>query len=127
MILSFKVGNFKSFNKVQELNFVTQPRQSGLENNYAEVLSGKKVLKSSVIFGANASGKSNLVKALAWFRNYILNSFQPNHSNLNGENILFDEFLLDHKNKTIPLSFELDFTIKNNITNLVFHPQRKKL
>jgi len=127
MILSFKVSNFKSFNKVQELNFVTQPRQSGLENNYAEVLSGKKVLKSSVIFGANASGKSNLVKALAWFRNYVLNSFQPNHSNLNGENILFDEFLLDHKNKTIPLSFELDFTIKKQYYKFSFSSTKKKI
>jgi AAA15 family ATPase/GTPase len=112
MILSFKVSNFKSFNETQELNFLTQPRQSGLNNNYAQI-QNKKILKSAVIFGANASGKSNLIKALEWFKDFVINSFQPTQEKDEKGTIIFEEFLLNYKNKNLPLELELEFLIEN--------------
>jgi len=126
MIINFKVSNFKSFNEAQEINFVVQPRQSGLENNYAQMQS-KKILKSAVIFGANASGKSNLIAALGWFRNFVINSFQPNQENDEDETIDFEEFLLNYKNKNLPTEFELDFLIGNQQYKYSFAVNKKEV
>ena len=40
-----------------------------------------KLLKSAVVFGANASGKSNLIKALHFFKDFVFNSFKALQSN----------------------------------------------
>jgi len=126
MILNFKVSNFKSFNEAQEINFVVQPRQAGLENNYVQIQS-KKILKSAVIFGANASGKSNLIKALGWFRNFVINSFKPNQENDEDETIDFEEFLLNYKNKNLPAEFELDFLIGSQQYKYSFTVNKKEI
>ncbi|MBE2289948.1 MAG: ATP-binding protein [Chitinophagaceae bacterium] len=91
MIIEFSLGNYRSFNEIQRINF----RATGLvsedktvdANNIAEV-SGQRLLKTVGVYGANASGKSNLLKGLQFFKRLIVSSlenetafsnwFQPN-------------------------------------------------
>lgn len=62
MLLQFSIENCLSFkNKIIFSMFANGTK--GLENNYVEVMD-KKVLKTSAIYGPNASGKSNLFKIL---------------------------------------------------------------
>lgn len=79
MIIEFSLGNYRSFQTVQTLSF----RATGLvsENKHVdecniEDISGQKLLKVVGLYGPNASGKSNLIKALLLFKEIIANSLE---------------------------------------------------
>ena len=60
MLLNITVENFRSYNEPQTLSLIASDDS---EINAVKV-SGVSVRKAAVIYGANASGKSNLIKAL---------------------------------------------------------------
>lgn len=70
MLISFSVQNYKSFKETATFSMVAtkgtrHPSHLYTENNY-------RLLKGSFIFGANASGKSNFVEAMAFAKDLIL-------------------------------------------------------
>jgi len=68
MLIEFSVSNFRSFRERQTLSMVATPRLRKRENVFKPELTGEKfpdLLKVAVIYGPNASGKSNLLKALS--------------------------------------------------------------
>jgi|AntRauTorckE5430_2_1112549.scaffolds.fasta_scaffold07899_1 AAA15 family ATPase/GTPase len=70
MLLSFSVTNFKSFREEQVLDLTAsalQPAFSWLENAAVPVGKEESALRVKAIYGANASGKSNLITALQTF------------------------------------------------------------
>lgn len=77
MIIEFSVSNYCSFDNIQTLSF----RATGLdsmslpvdENNIVE-LESKRYVKIIGMYGANASGKTNFIKAMAFFREMVANS-----------------------------------------------------
>ena len=72
MLVEFRVRNFRSFRDEQVLSLVAS-RDTTLEENC--VREGRlKLLKSVGVYGANASGKSNLIKAIDRMRDIVLNS-----------------------------------------------------
>ena len=76
MLINFSVGNFLSFYAVQSLNLTAAPScKERLSENTTE-LHGRRLLQSAVIYGANASGKSNFHKAMLFFQRLVLNSAQ---------------------------------------------------
>ena len=64
------------------------------------------LLKSAVIYGANASGKSNLVKALDFFKWFVINSSKGVQS---GESIRVESFRLNRRTEQEPSYFEAVF------------------
>jgi hypothetical protein len=64
-------------------------------------------LPSAVVYGANSSGKSNLLKSLAAMRNVLLQSVKLN----DGENLDYSPFLLAENSATEPTYFEIEFLI----------------
>ena len=67
MLIEFSVENYLSFRERQTLSMVAAPRLHKRENTFKPELDGEKfpnLLKVAVIYGANASGKSNLLKGL---------------------------------------------------------------
>lgn len=67
MLIEFSVSNYRSFRERQTLSMVAAPRLRKRENVFKPELTGEKfpdLLKVAVIYGPNASGKSNLLKAL---------------------------------------------------------------
>ena len=126
MLVEFSVANFKSIKDEQTLSLLAAPIVSKDEivdkNNAFETESGVKLLKSLAIYGANASGKSNLVKALLTMMNFIDKSFQD-------ENQIkrFDHFALDRKYRNEPIHFELVFMIKNNLYRYGFEITNYKI
>lgn len=67
MLIEFSVSNFRSFREKQTLSMVAAPRLRKRENVFKPELTGEAfpdLLKVAVIYGPNASGKSNLLKAL---------------------------------------------------------------
>lgn len=73
MILNYKFKNFLSFSENVEFSMLapkTKVRKR-FPNNYVETDGGFTILKSAVIVGENAGGKSNFVKSLAYFKSFF--------------------------------------------------------
>lgn len=101
MLVEFKVGNYRSFREEQTLNLVAS-KDTGLRGNW--VNKGKlRLLKAVGIYGPNASGKSNLIKALGIMRDIVLESadYQP------GKKLPVEPFLFDSKTEKKPSTFEV--------------------
>lgn len=70
MLIRFSVENYRSFNERQIFSMA-----AGKHTRHKEqvvVTKGKRLLKAGVIFGANAAGKSNLIKAINFGKNIAL-------------------------------------------------------
>jgi AAA15 family ATPase/GTPase len=108
MLLEFSVTNFRSIKEKQTLSLL-KTKKNELENNFTVIplSTGKNldVLNSAVVYGANASGKSNLIKALRAMLRIINNSFSYQVSK-GVKNI--EPFLLAKDSVNQPTAFELD-------------------
>lgn len=72
MILEFSLTNFLSFKDRTTFSMIANSKL-GLESNYV-LFGDRKILKTSAIYGANASGKTNLFKALSMILSMLKNS-----------------------------------------------------
>lgn len=73
MLVYFSVENYKSINEKLELNLKTAPRLRRLPHHAVTPTSDPslKVLRNAVMYGANASGKSNIVKAIKFAQSLV--------------------------------------------------------
>lgn len=72
MIVEFSVKNFRSISELQTISFVATNLKSSKENEHVDLINivsdnKMKLLKTIGIYGANASGKSNIIRALELF------------------------------------------------------------
>ena len=72
MILQFNYKNFKSF-KDDTILDLSATKISEF-NNHVVSIANEKVLPVAAIFGANASGKSNIQEAFRYMSTYVINS-----------------------------------------------------
>lgn len=70
MFIGFSVSNYLSFKATQTISMVAS--KSARHKEHILNGNGKKILKTGLIYGANASGKSNLIKAINFSRDIIL-------------------------------------------------------
>jgi len=66
MLIEFSISNFRSFREKQTFSMVAAPRLKKGDNIFKPVVKGEKLpdlLKVAAIYGPNASGKSNLIRA----------------------------------------------------------------
>jgi energy-coupling factor transporter ATP-binding protein EcfA2 len=107
MLIEFSVANFRSFRERQTLSMVATPRLRKRENVFKPELKGEKfpdLLKVAVIYGPNASGKSNLLKALNVVREITRREPSTRGIPLPVTPFIFDAALADQ-----PSLFELHF------------------
>ena len=109
MLIEFSVKNFMSFkNKVT----LSMEKGSGDENSNNIITNEHgEFLKTAAIYGANASGKTNLIKA---FTAAIIMVRSSNYIPLGARWNLIKPFLFDEESKKEPTEFEFVF-ISNNI------------
>lgn len=74
MLLEFSVKNYLSFKDEVTLSLRGREGVTGHEGDSTFDVAGEPILKSAVIYGANASGKSNLIKAMRFMKYFVLNS-----------------------------------------------------
>jgi len=74
MILEFSLTNFYSFKEENRVSFIVN-KKSPCSDAYVETKHGERMTKILACFGANASGKTNLLKALPFLSWFIRNSF----------------------------------------------------
>jgi uncharacterized protein len=75
MIVEFSVANFRSIKEMQTLSFVATAINEHEQTHTFEANDKVRLLKSVGIYGANSSGKSNVVKAMWAMLNFIRYSF----------------------------------------------------
>ncbi len=110
MLIDFSVQNYTSFNSIQSLSLnASTSTKEDFNHQYVKEVNEfgiNNVLKSAAIFGANASGKSNLVNGLLVFKNIMLNSLESV-----GDKALdaVVPFLLKDNYYDEPIEFEVSF------------------
>jgi len=73
MLINFKVSNFRSFGEVQEMNLLASKAKTGLDNHCIALPDSKgSVLKLALTYGTNGAGKSNLVRAIDFARDLVV-------------------------------------------------------
>ena len=75
MLIDFKIKNYKSFASEGQFSMIAAPKQKGLDYSLYITKTPNtnlKVLSSSVIYGPNASGKTNIISAMDTLRAIIL-------------------------------------------------------
>ena len=105
MILEFSVKNFLSFKEKVTFSMIANSNKE-LNDNYVEI-GGNKVLKNAAIYGANASGKSNLFEILARVVSMLRSS---NSVDINAKLPLIP-FKLDKGSVNKPSEFEIKFIL----------------
>jgi len=111
MFIRFNVANFLSFDEMQEFSMISGKVRSKMSQIYCD--DKIKLLKFAAIFGANASGKSNLISAIDFARHTILDKLPEGHSlkfnkcsSSNNSRKSYFEFEVKVNNKFFSYGFE---------------------
>jgi hypothetical protein len=108
MLLEFRLGNFRSFRDETAISFIASTDKS-LSDNTIEtgIPSLPRVVRSAVVYGPNASGKSNFLRGLVLMRGIVVESASlPPQSTFN-----IQPFRLDPGTKDKPCLFEVTVAI----------------
>ncbi len=104
MLIDYRFSNFRSFKEMTSLSMIAG-RQTTLNDNLIREYD-LRVVPSAVIYGANASGKSNIIMSLAVMKDIVLSgSLESNIPNL--KNLELYPFAYQSSEK--PMKFEIDF------------------
>lgn len=113
MLIGFSVGNYKSFKETVTLSMVassiTEEEKELDANNVFEINHKLNLLKSAAIYGANASGKSNLIAAINFMKWFVLNSSKETQVS---EAIDIEAFRLSTETEKEPSFFEIVFLLE---------------
>ena len=110
MLLQFTVGNFKSFKDKATLSLEATTDDWREDDNIAHIAHianpDLRLVKTAAIYGPNAGGKSNFIKAMVRFRRLVLNSSKDTQK---GEPIPVLPFRLHSATEDAPTFFEAVF------------------
>lgn len=112
MLIKVSVSNFKSFEKETSLSMISASKTRENLEHKVQLMSSTHVLKYGVIYGANASGKSNLVEVFTFIKYCLTNVIPLEATNLFCKN--------NEKNKGKESLFELHFSIGKKIYSYGF-------
>jgi uncharacterized protein len=91
MLINFEVKNYRSFRDNTEFSMETGKRIRTFKDSHVISSRDKNVLKSSVIFGGNANGKTNLLFALSFLRWILMNPTQTEDHLLRTETFSYNK------------------------------------
>lgn len=127
MVLEFSVGNFRSIKEIQTISFVASPIVSKYkevdENNTFQATDKIRLLKSLAVYGANASGKSNFIKAITAFTNIVQDSVRVPLTLTS----YIEPFLLSAKTEKEPTYFQIVFIIGDTTYRYGFEATKKDI
>jgi AAA15 family ATPase/GTPase len=135
MILKFKVKNHLSIKNEVVLDFVATKKDKHF-NFFCEEIGEYKILKIAMLFGPNASGKSNILHSLDRFRSIVLNDklskkepvqqipFEFDSSSKKSPTFFELEFLIDETKYSYSIEFNNEFIINENL--YLYSPNKSK-
>ena len=107
MLIEFRVGNFRSFKERQTFSMVGAALPEHLkENTFDSGLKGfDRLLRTAVIYGPNAAGKTNLMKAVQFMKEFVISSA----STSGASQYPYSPFKLSKAMCKTPSEFEITF------------------
>ncbi|TVR42344.1 MAG: ATP-binding protein [Cryomorphaceae bacterium] len=127
MLIEFSVGNFWSFREVETLQMqaakISSENKELDERNVITVSDDLKLLKTKAIFGANASGKSNVFRAILAMLHIIDKSLSDEE--ILAKNII--PFGLDYESAQEPTFFQIVFVLNETIYRYGFEASRTEI
>ncbi len=106
MLVEFKIKNFLSFHEETTLSMVASTDKTLPENTIATLeFGGRNLLRSAVVYGPNAAGKSNLISAINFVDDFVNGSIDRKMNSP----IEVTPFLLVTEPNTAPTEFEITF------------------
>ncbi len=131
MLIRFTIENFLSFNERQSFSMI--PGKGSLKSHHkTQSLKGVSVLKTAIIYGANASGKSNLIKSIDFGKQMVLNGTRADNlistdfyklEKLDADRPAYFDFEIQHKEKNYAYGFI--FNSKEIIEEWLFEITKK--
>lgn len=108
MLIRFRVQNFRSLRDSQEFSMAATSLKDLPDSTVAAEGLSHGLLRAAAIYGANASGKTNVLKALFFACRAVLDS----HASWKPETpVPYDPFLLEKATSTAASSFEIDLLL----------------
>lgn len=131
MLIMFKVKNHTSFKNESILDLRATSYTQHPTHIIKTSIPGINVLKTTAIYGANASGKSNFISAMYFFKNYIFSQFISKNEDITAdgsvkENMLLEPFLLTD-DREAPSEFEIIFIHNNKQIQFGFECLKRKI
>ena len=121
MLIGFKVKNFKSFDELQHFSMLAGKVRNN--ENHIIAINNKKILKFSGLFGANGSGKSNLIMAISMIKEIfnggiraLINNQFYRGKNGNPNKDSYFEYEIEIDKRLYSYGFELNFS-KNELVS----------
>ena len=108
MIVNFSIQNFGSIKGKQTLSFEADTSEH-LEDTYVVHTAGKRLLKLALIYGANASGKTTVLKALDFLRDLVVNPKEKKTDILD-----FSPYLFDANTPEQPTELTIEFVYEGD-------------
>jgi AAA15 family ATPase/GTPase len=113
MIIQLSIKNYRSFKDNSTLSFVATNYDKDTREEENIILDEKyklRFLKSAVVYGANAGGKSKFIEALIFMRQFVLSSSKDSQK---GEPIAVEPFRLNSETIKLGSEFEIIFTLNS--------------
>ncbi|MGY6709211.1 MAG: AAA family ATPase [Rhizobiaceae bacterium] len=109
MIIDFTISNFRSFRDEQMLSMNVEGSRKRYPSNFSLIDDDRfAVLRSAGIFGANASGKTNVLRAIAALRWVVVSSAGRKESQSIPP---YEPFRLSPTHAELPVAFEVEFVV----------------
>jgi len=127
MLVQFSVRNFKTFKEKAVLNLIASnydKETRELENVMTNDDFNLRLLKSSVIYGANASGKSKFIEALMFMRDFAIKSSKHSQK---GDSIGIEPFKLEIESENDTSEFEVIFIFNKEMFRYGFEVTKEKV
>lgn len=126
MLVEFTVKNYRSIDEAQTLSLIADSSKHLRDSNTFTVKQGRRnlrLLRSAVIYGANASGKSNIISALQTMWKIILESAKSQR----GDEISVEPFVFKQENQSLPTEFDISFILDSARYQYGFSATKKQI
>lgn len=116
MILEYSVTNTLSIKEKQTISFEAVGSGNDKSSHVIQTFDKKKILKMACIYGANASGKTNILTAFYFYINFILDSFTELKPN---EYTHFIPFMFTEDSDKLAGEFEIIFYVPDSAHDFI--------
>lgn len=126
MLIQFSIANYEAIKGKMTLSLVASNYDKSREadNTFTIDKFGLRLMKSAVIYGANASGKTKFLESFGFFKEFILNSSKESQAT---ESIEVTPFKFNSKTEKQPSFFEMSFIYKNELYRYGFEVSKSEV
>lgn len=125
MLVQFSVSNYKTFREKAVFSLVASNYdKKEHEDSNVFIEKDTRLLRSAVIYGANASGKTKFLEALAFMKHFI---YESSKDSQRGQKIDVEPFLFNEETENSPSEFEIIFNHKNTQYRYGFEVTKQKV